>query len=201
MNFPYSIKLSTMEKRGLTIWFTGLSGAGKTTISEAIAVKVDSPRERLRQREVVILDGDRIRETLTTNLGFSPTDRAENIRQIGNIAHKLTLKGSIVLVAAIAPYRYLRDELREQIGAFVEVYVNASLAVCEARDTKGLYRRSRAGEIQHFTGIDDPYEAPLNPEIICDTDRESIEESVDKVINYLIKIRAIPALSDTIDLD
>jgi adenylylsulfate kinase len=182
-----------MKKQGLTIWFTGLSGAGKTTISQALADRLDP--------EVVILDGDRIRQTLTTNLGFSPTDRAENIRQIGKIAHKLTLEGSIVLVAAIAPYRYLRDELREQIGGFVEVYVNASLAVCEARDTKRLYRRARAGEIQNFTGIDDPYEAPLNPEIVCDTDRESIEESVDKVINYLIENYAIPAPSDTIDLD
>jgi adenylylsulfate kinase len=189
-----------MEKRGATIWFTGLSGAGKTTISQAVAVRIDCHWHALRT-EVVILDGDRIRQTITTNLGFSPEDRAENIRQIGKIAHKLTLEGSIVLVAAIAPYRYLRDELREQIGAFVEVYVNASLSVCEARDTKGLYRRARAGEIQHFTGIDDPYEAPLNPEIICDTDRESIEESVDKVINYLIENHAILAPFDTIDLD
>jgi adenylylsulfate kinase len=201
MNCPYPLKLNTMEKRGLTIWFTGLSGAGKTTISEAVAVRIDSPRERLRQREVVILDGDRIRQTLTTNLGFTPEDRAENIRQIGQIARDLTLEGSIVLVAAIAPYRDIRDELRGQIGAFVEVYVNASLAVCEARDPKGLYRRARAGEIDRFTGIDDPYEAPLNPEVVCYTDRESIEESVEKVINYLIEIHAILALSDTIDLD
>jgi adenylylsulfate kinase len=182
-----------MKKQGLTIWFTGLSGAGKTTISRAVAVRID--------REVVILDGDRIRQTITTNLGFSPADRAKNIRRIGKIAHELTLEGSIVLVAAIAPYRDIRDELREQIGAFVEIYVNASLAVCEARDTKGLYRQARAGEIEDFTGIDDPYEAPLNPEVVCDTDRESIEESVDKVINYLIEIRAIPALSETFALD
>jgi adenylylsulfate kinase len=199
MNCPYPLSYlakllqSTMEKRGVTIWFTGLSGAGKTTISEAVAARIDSPRERLRQREVVILDGDRIRQTITTNLGFSPEDRAENIRQIGRIARKLTIEGSIVLVAAIAPYRYLRDELREQIGAFVEVYVNASLEVCEARDTKGLYRRARAGEIDRFTGIDDPYEAPLNPEVVCYTDRESIEESVDKVINYLTRI-GVPAI-------
>jgi adenylylsulfate kinase len=182
-----------MAKQGLTIWFTGLSGAGKTTISQGVADRLD--------RNVVILDGDRIRQTLTTNLGFSPEDRAENIRQIGKIAHKLTLEGSIVLVAAIAPYRYLRDGLRGQIGAFVEVYVNAPLAICETRDPKGLYRRARAGEIEQFTGIDDPYEAPLNPELVCYTDRESIEVCVDKVINYLIEIRAIPAPSDTIDLD
>jgi adenylylsulfate kinase len=182
-----------LKKQGLTIWFTGLSGAGKTTISQGVADRLD--------RKVVILDGDLIRQTIATNLGFSPADRAENIRQIGKIARELTLEGSIVLVAAIAPYRYLRDRLRGQIGAFVEVYVNAPLAICEARDIKGLYRRARAGEIEQFTGIDDPYEAPLNPELVCYTDRESIEVCVDKVINYLIEIRAIPAPSDTIDLD
>ncbi len=182
-----------MKKQGLTIWFTGLSGAGKTTISQTVADRLN--------RTVILLDGDRIRQTITTNLGFSPEDRAEHIRQIGKIARESTLEGSIVLVSAIAPYRTLRDELREQIGAFVEVYVNASLEVCEARDTKGLYRRARAGEIDRFTGIDDPYEAPLNPEVVCYTDRESIEESVDKVINYLIEIGAILAPFDTIDLD
>jgi adenylylsulfate kinase len=181
----------------MIICFTGLSGAGKTTISQRVA-------DRIKQQcdlKVVLLDGDRIRQTITTNLGFSPADRAENIRQIGKIARELTLEGAIVLIAAIIPYRHLRAGLRGQIRAFVEVYVNAPLELCEARDPKGLYRRARAGEIDNFTGIDDPYEAPLNPEIVCDTDRESIEESVAKVINYLIKIRVIPAPSDTIDLD
>jgi adenylylsulfate kinase len=185
------------HKRGITIWFTGLSGAGKTTIAQRVADRI----EQEWKLKIVLLDGDRVRETLTTNLGFTPVDRATNIRQMGHIARELTIEGAIVLVAAIAPYRYLRDELRAQIGAFIEVYVNTTLAVCEARDPKGLYRRARAGEIEHFTGIDDPYEAPLNPEIVCNTDRESIEESVAQVINYLIEIRVIPAPSDTIDLD
>jgi adenylylsulfate kinase len=141
------------KKWGITICFTGLSGADKTTISQRVA-------DQIKQEchlKIVLLDGDQIRETLTTNLGFSPADRAANIRQIGKIAHDLTLEGSIVLVAVIAPYRHLRDRLREQLGAFVEVYVNAPLELCEARDTKGLYRRARAGEIENFTGIDDPY--------------------------------------------
>jgi adenylylsulfate kinase len=182
---------------GVIVWFTGLSGAGKTTIAQEVADRL----ERASERQIVFLDGDLIRQTLTTNLGFGPTDRAENIRQIGNLAHKSSVSGAIVLVAAIAPYRQLRDGLRSQIGVFIEVYVNAPLAVCEARDPKGLYRRARAGEIEHFTGLDDPYEPPLNPEIICDTDRESIAECVYRVINYLIEIRAIPSPSHKIDRD
>jgi adenylylsulfate kinase len=162
------------------VWFTGLSGAGKTTICQQVAAALQQ-----RSIDVRYLDGDTIRQTLTANLGFSPIDRAENIRQIGNIAHQMALEGSIVLVAAIAPYRQMRASLRAQIGAFVEVYVNAPLAICERRDPKGLYRRAREGEIHCFTGIDDPYEPPLHPEIICYTDRESIAESARKVIDYL----------------
>jgi adenylylsulfate kinase len=172
-----------MKKQGVTVWFTGLSGAGKTTISQGVA-------DRLRDQfniESVMLDGDVVRQKLGNSLGFGAIDRATNIRYIGNLAQEETLQGAIVLVAAIAPYRYLREELRAQIGNFVEVYVSGSLAVCEARDVKGLYRRARAGEIKQFTGIDDVYEPPLNPEIVCDTDRESIEESVTKVFNYLIE--------------
>ncbi len=167
----------------MTILFTGLSGAGKTTISQGVA-------DQLRHQfniEPVILDGDVVRQKLGNSLGFGAIDRATNIRYIGNLAQAETLQGSIVLVAAITPYRYLREELRAQIGEFVEVYVQGSLAVCEARDVKGLYRLAQSGEIKQFTGIDDVYEPPLNPEIVCDTDRESIEESVTKVFNYLIE--------------
>jgi adenylylsulfate kinase len=172
-----------MTKKGLTIWFTGLSGAGKTTISQGLA-------DRLRHQlniEAVVLDGDVVRQKLGNALGFGAIDRAINIRHIGNLAEEATRQGSIVLVAAIAPYRYLRQELRVQIGDFVEVYVNGSLEVCEARDVKGLYGRARSGEIKQFTGIDDVYEPPLSAEIVCDTDRESIEESVAKVFNYLVE--------------
>lgn len=172
-----------MKKQGITLWFTGLSGAGKTTISQGVA-------DRLRNQfniEPVVLDGDIVRQNLGNSLGFGAIDRATNIRHIGNLALEATRQRSIVLVAAIAPYSYLRQELREQIDNFVEVYVKGSLAVCDARDVKGLYRRAKSGEIQHFTGIDDVYEPPLDPEIICDTDRESIEQSVAKVFDYLVE--------------
>jgi adenylylsulfate kinase len=169
-----------MEQRGLTIWFTGLSGAGKTTITKALA------EELLKQKlSIELLDGDIIRQNLTKGLGFSKEDRDENIRRIGFVANLLTKHGVIVLVSAISPYREIRQEVREKIGNFVEVYVNAPLTTCEARDVKGLYKKARAGEIKGFTGIDDPYEPPLNPEIECRTDLESLEESLAKVLAKL----------------
>ncbi len=169
-----------MKQRGVTIWFTGLSGAGKTTITQALA-------EELRTREVnfEILDGDIVRQNLTKGLGFSKEDRDENIRRIGFVSHLLTRNGVIVLVSAISPYRAIRDEVRQKIGDFIEVFVNAPLNVCEDRDVKGLYKRARAGEIKGFTGIDDPYEPPENPEIECRTDLEELAESVGKVLNKL----------------
>jgi len=169
-----------MKQRGVTIWFTGLSGAGKTTITKALA-------EELRTREVnfEILDGDIVRQNLTKGLGFSKEDRDENIRRIGFVSHLLTRNGVIVLVSAISPYRAIRDEVRQKIGDFIEVFVNAPLNVCEDRDVKGLYKRARAGEIKGFTGIDDPYEPPENPEIECRTDLEELAESVGKVLNKL----------------
>ena len=165
---------------GFTVWFTGLSGAGKTTIRTAV-------EQTLRDRgfKVEVLDGDIVRENLTKGLGFSKADRDENIRRIGFVSHLLSRNGVIVLVSVISPYRDIRREVRQKIGNFVEVYVNAPLNVCEARDVKGLYKRARAGEIKQFTGIDDPYEAPEQPEIECHTDQESPTESADKVIDYL----------------
>jgi adenylylsulfate kinase len=181
-----------MKQRGVTIWFTGLSGAGKTTITKAIAEKLHS-----EGYPVEILDGDIVRQNLTKGLGYSKEDRDENIRRIGFVSHLLTRHGVLVLVSAISPYREIRDEVRARIGDFVEVFVNAPLEVCEARDVKGLYQRARSGEIKAFTGIDDPYEAPLNPEVECRTDLEKLEESVAKVwqklteLGYLLK--AVPA--------
>ena len=169
-----------MQQQGVTVWFTGLSGAGKTTISAAVYQALLA-----LSLKVEILDGDTVRQHLTKGLGFSKADRDENIRRIGFVAQLLTRNGVIVLVSAISPYREIRDEVRSAIGHFVEVYVNAPLAVCESRDVKGLYRKARAGEIKQFTGIDDPYEAPLNPEVECKTDEESVEESVDKVLACL----------------
>jgi len=169
-----------VEHRGVTVWFTGLSGAGKTTISKAVA-------DRLRAAEckLEVLDGDVVRTNLTKGLGFSKEDRDENIRRIGFVSHLLTRNGVIVLVSAISPYRSVREEVKERIGDFVEVFVNAPLAVCEDRDVKGLYKKARSGEIANFTGISDPYEAPTNPTIECRTDLETEEESVNKVLAKL----------------
>jgi adenylylsulfate kinase len=176
-----------MNQRGVTIWFTGLSGAGKTTISHQVEAKL-----REQGYKVEILDGDIVRTNLTKGLGFSKEDRDENIRRIGFVSHLLTRNNVIVIVSAISPYRDIRDEVRTRIGDFVEVYVNAPLNVCEDRDVKGLYQKARAGEIKKFTGIDDPYEAPLNPEIECRTDIEDLEESVAKVFAGLEKLGYLP---------
>jgi adenylylsulfate kinase len=177
----------TVDQHGATVWFTGLSGAGKTTLRMAI-------EQELRQQglKVEVLDGDIVRENLTKGLGFSKADRDENIRRIGFVAHLLSRNGVIVLVSAISPYREIRDEVRQRIGDFVEVYVNAPLAICEQRDVKGLYKKARAGEIKQFTGIDDPYEPPLDPEVECKTDQETLEESAAKVLN---KLKALGYLS------
>jgi bifunctional enzyme CysN/CysC len=162
---------------GLTVWFTGLSASGKTTLCRAV-------HERLAARgcRLELLDGDTVRKHLSKGLGFSREDRDENIRRIGFVAGLLTRNGVIALAAAISPYRAVRDEVRASIGDFVEVYVNAPLEVCESRDPKGLYRKARAGQLPAFTGIDDPYEPPLHPEVECRTDRESLEGCIAKVL-------------------
>lgn len=175
---------------GVTVWFTGLSGAGKTTIRMAVEQEL-----RAQGHKVEVLDGDIVRENLTKGLGFSKADRDENIRRIGFVSHLLTRNDVIVLVSAISPYRDIRDEVRGRIGDFVEVFVNAPLAVCEERDVKGLYKRARAGELKQFTGIDDPYEAPLSPEIECRTDLETLEESTQKVLHQLKELGYLPGNS------
>ncbi len=172
-----------MEHKGVTVWFTGLSGAGKTTISQVVAQKLKDAGCKLE-----VLDGDIVRTNLTKGLGFSKEDRDENIRRIGFVSNLLTRNGVIVIVSAISPYRDIRDEVRGKIGNFVEIFVNAPLATCEERDVKGLYKKARAGEIKQFTGISDPYEAPLNPEIECRTDLEELDESVNKVLQGLEKL-------------
>jgi len=167
-------------QKGVTVWFTGLSGAGKTTI--ALEVEKILARKGLR---VALLDGDLVREYLTRDLGFSRADRDENIRRNSFVAKMLTDSGTITLCSFISPYRQARKEARELIGSFVEVYVNTPLEVCESRDVKGLYARARQGEIAAFTGISDPYEAPLQPEIEINTAREEVAGSVHKIITYL----------------
>jgi len=165
------------KHRGLTVWFTGLSASGKTTLCNAVYQRLAA-----RGCKLELLDGDTVRKHLSKGLGFSREDRDENIRRIGFVAGLLTRNGVIALAAAISPYRAIRGEVRAAIGDFVEVYVNAPLEVCEARDPKGLYREARAGQLPGFTGIDDPYEPPLGAEVECRTDRESVEECVRKVL-------------------
>ncbi len=170
-----------MHKSAYTLWFTGLSGAGKTTISQRVGQELKN-----RGHLVELLDGDIIRQNLTKGLGFSKADRDENVRRIGFVAHLLCRNGVYVLVAAISPYADSRRYVRELIGdKFIEIYVNSPIEICEARDVKGLYKKARAGEIKHFTGIDDPYEPPTNPDLECRTDLETIEESVAKVLHLL----------------
>jgi adenylylsulfate kinase len=166
-----------MPSKGLAIWLTGFSSAGKTTIARAVYAELCT-----NDLHVELLDGDEIRRNLCKDLGFSKHDRDENIRRIAFITGLLVRNGVIVLISAISPYRAAREQARQQIGRFVEVYVNAPLEVCEKRDIKGLYRKARAGELHGMTGIDDPYEAPLRPEIECRTDLESLSDSVRKVI-------------------
>lgn len=166
--------------KGFTLWFTGLSGSGKSTISEIIDREFT---ERGIKHE--ILDGDVVRTNLSKGLGFSKEDRDINIRRIGFVCHLLSRNGVVAISAAISPYRNIRDENRQLIGDFVEVFVDASVETCEQRDVKGLYKKARAGEIKEFTGISDPYEAPLNPEVVCHTDRETPEESAQKILQKL----------------
>src|ERR1019366_1027687 len=165
---------------GLTVWFTGLSGSGKSTLSLAVSEHLAANGYRVQ-----LLDGDEVRTFLSRDLGFSKQDRDENIRRIGYVAELLTKNGVITLVSAISPYRDARDAVRARIPNFFEVYVNAPVEECERRDTKGLYKRARAGEIKVFTGISDPYEQPLNPYLECRTDLETIPESIQRVIDAI----------------
>jgi adenylyl-sulfate kinase len=173
-----------MSKKGFVLWFTGLSGAGKSTLAEFLTPIIEE-----RGTSVEILDGDVVRTNLSKGLGFSKEDRDTNIRRIGFVANLLARNGVCAITAAISPYEGVRNECRAMIdkkrAEFVEVYVEAPLAVVEERDTKGLYKKARAGEIKNFTGIDDPYEAPKHPEIVVHTGKESIEESAGKILRWL----------------
>ena len=169
-------------QKGVTLWFTGISCSGKSTVADEV-------QKRLFERGhlTYILDGDNIRHGLNRDLGFSPEDRNENIRRIGEVARLFSDAGLISLTAFISPYRADRNRARDLTGEgeFIEIFCSCALGVCEERDTRGLYRKARAGEIPEFTGISAPYEEPENPEIILQTDRESVEESVQKVIDFL----------------
>ena len=176
------------RERGAVLWFTGLSGSGKTTIAHEVEEKLLDAGV-----PVEILDGDVVRENLSKGLGFSEEDRNTNIRRIAFVAHLLQRNGVFVITAAISPYRAIRDEARAMIKDFIEIYADAPLEVCEDRDPKGLYKKARAGEIKGFTGIDDPYEAPENPEVVANTDKEDVSESAQKVIDKLIELKYLEA--------
>lgn len=170
--------------KGATIWLTGLSGSGKSTIAVAVEAQLFE-----RGHLAYVLDGDNIRHGLNRDLGFSPDDRQENIRRIAEVAKLFTDAGLIVLTSFISPYRSDRDAARAlfQPGDFIEVFVDASLETCEKRDVKGLYRKARAGQIPEFTGVSAPYEPPERPELVIDTNARSVEESAGVLIDYLEK--------------
>lgn len=175
-------------ERGFTVWFTGLSCSGKTTLSRMLEAE-------LRKRgfgKIEVLDGDVVRTNLSKGLGFSKEDRDTNIKRIGFVCKLLSRNGVIAIAAAISPYREIRDFNRKEIGSFVEVYCKCPLEVCIQRDIKGLYKKALAGEIKNYTGIDDPYEEPLHAEVVLETDRESPEESVAKIIQTLEILGYIP---------
>ncbi|MGH7430156.1 MAG: adenylyl-sulfate kinase [Candidatus Methylomirabilaceae bacterium] len=168
---------------GFAVWFTGLSCSGKTTVSRLVEQSL-----RGRGLRVELLDGDIVRQNLSRGLGFSKADRDENIRRIAFVSALLTRNGVVTLVAAISPYRQARDAARREIGRFVEVYVSCPVETCMERDSKGLYRKAAAGEIQGFTGISDPYEPPLAPELVLRTDQETPEVSAARVISRLVEL-------------
>ena len=171
-----------MMEAQFTLWFTGLSGAGKSTIANIL-----EKRFKEKGLKVEILDGDEIRTHLSKGLGFSKEDRDANIRRIGHVASLLSRNGVIAITAAISPYREIRDEVREMHESFIEIYAKCPLEVVEKRDVKGLYKKARAGEISQFTGVSAPYEEPIDPEVIVETSREIPEESASKILSWLVK--------------
>src|SRR5205809_327993 len=176
-------------EKGFTLWFTGLSGAGKTTITNLLVKEL-----RARGSKLEVLDGDIVRENLSKGLGFSKEDRDTNIRRIAFVANQLSRNGVPVITAAISPYREIRDEARQLMSdRFIEIYVKASVETCEERDVKGLYAKARAGEIKEFTGVSDPYEPPESPELVCDTENETPEQSAQKIVDYLEERELLPA--------
>lgn len=177
-----------MEQKGVTVWFTGLSGAGKSTLADAL-------EKKLREQGLKIerLDGDIVRQSLTKDLGFSKEDRDKNIERVTFVAKLLTRNGVMSLVSFISPYRAMRDYARKETGNFVEVYVKCPLEVCAGRDVKGLYAKAQKGEIPNFTGVSDPYEEPLNPEITVETHTKPLDECVDFIISRLRELGYVPA--------
>ena len=176
-----------MGKRGAVVWLTGLSGSGKTTTAHALAVRIEAAGHL-----AYVLDGDRLRGGLNADLGFSPADRAENIRRAGHVAALFADAGVIAIAAFISPYRRDREAARAAVaGDFLEVYLDAPLEVCERRDAKGLYKRARAGEIADFTGISAPYEAPENPDLRIDTSKTTAQDAAKRIVDLLVQRGAV----------
>ena len=167
-------------KTAYTLWFTGMSGAGKSTLSTRVAAEL-----KKRGKPVELLDGDEVRTNLSAGLTFSKEDRDLNIRRIGYVCHLLTRNGIWAISAAISPYREMRDQARKMIGHFIEIYVECSLERLAQRDVKGLYKKALAGEIKNFTGVSDPYEPPVNPEIVVNSETQTADESFHKIMTYL----------------
>ncbi len=182
--------------RGFTLWLTGLSGAGKTSIAIALEHELQARGARVER-----LDGDTVRQGLTRDLGFSKADRDKNIERVTFVAKLLSRNGVGVIAAFISPYREARDTARRETTNFIEVYVAAPVETCAARDVKGLYAKAFAGELKDFTGVNDPYEEPLTPEITVHTERETLQESVQIVLSYLEAQRLIPAAETTVNGD
>ena len=172
--------MKTQLSRGVTVWFTGLPSSGKSTIARGLERKLKQAGLKAE-----LLDGDVVRTNLSKGLGFSKEDRIENLKRIGFVSSLLTRNDVVAIVSAISPYQEIRNYNRVQIGSFVEVFVKTPASECEKRDVKGLYKKARAGEIKGFTGVDDPYEEPENPDVICETMKESADQSVEKIIKKL----------------
>ncbi len=170
------------KHKSFIVWFTGLSGSGKSTLAHAVEEKLFD-----KGYKTFVLDGDNIRHGLSSDLGFDKIDRKENIRRIGEVSKLMVEAGIITMTAFISPFKQDRDMVRKLVprNDFIEIYCHSSLSTCELRDVKGLYKRARAGEIKEYTGLDSPYEVPENPELIIDTEREKLEESVSKVVRFL----------------
>ena len=179
-----------LDQSGCVLWFTGLSGSGKSTLAH----EVENVLYR-RGHLTYVLDGDNVRHGLNKNLGFSPEDRAENIRRIGEVSKLFVDAGVIVMTAFISPYRTDRHNARALVndGRFIEIFVDCAIEVCEERDTKGLYKRARAGEIKEFTGISAPYEPPIHPEVTLNTDAQSVADSTQLVLDFLEQKKIVPA--------
>ena len=174
--------MAKLKNNGIVLWFTGLSGAGKTTLADAVGVHLGNLGFKIKK-----IDGDILRETKNIGLGFSREDRKKNVEAAGKMAKEMAEDGYIVTAALISPHRDARDKLKKEIDNFLEIFVSAPIEICESRDPKGLYKKARAGEIKNFTGVDDPYEPPVNPEITIETHLVSSQEASRQIVDYLTK--------------